>query len=120
MSDRKIISKGGRNIIIMGAISIVIATATTGISLAIYHNSGDIYLDRSRPGFLPDEEEIEEEEVEDEDYNFDKNGPLTIEQIEEYIKMLKFEVNMVDGEKEPFSAGALSDVTLGIPAAEEK
>ena len=45
---------------------------------------------------------------------------MTIEQIEEYIKMLKVEVDMIDNEKEPFSAGALSDTTLGIPAAEKK
>lgn len=120
MKEKKKIPRGGWNLIIMGLISIVIATATTGISLAIYHNSGDIYLDRSRPGFLPDEEEIEEDEVKEEDYSFDKNGPLTIEQIEEYIKMLKVEVDMIDNEKEPFSAGALSDTTLGIPAAEKK
>ena len=62
MQEKKKIPRGGWNLIIMGLISIVIATATTGISLAIYHNSGDIYLDRSRPGFLPDEEEIEEDD----------------------------------------------------------
>ena len=120
MQEKKKIPRGGWNLIIMGLISIVIATATTGISLAIYHNSGDIYLDRSRPGFLPDEEEIEEDEVKEEDYSFDKNGPLTIEQIEEYIKMLKVEVDMIDNEKEPFFSFSLSDTTLGIPAAEKK
>ena len=50
-------SSGGRKLIILGIASALIALATTGISLAIYHNSGDIYLDRSRPGFLPDEDE---------------------------------------------------------------
>ena len=46
---------GGRNLLILGIISVLIAVTTTGVSLAIYHYSGDIYLDRSRPGFLPDE-----------------------------------------------------------------
>jgi alpha-galactosidase/6-phospho-beta-glucosidase family protein len=45
----------------------MIALATTGVSLAIYHNSGDIYLDRSRPGFLPDEQEIKQEEQKEEE-----------------------------------------------------
>ena len=53
---------GSRNLIILGVVSGIIALATTGVSLAVYHNSGDIYLDRSRPGYLPDKEEIEEED----------------------------------------------------------
>ena len=53
-------TKGSRNLVLLGVMSIVIAGATVGISLLIYHNSGDIYLDRSRPGFLPDEEEMPE------------------------------------------------------------
>ena len=52
-------TKGGKNLVLLGVLAVLIATVTTCISLAIYHNSGDIYLDRSRPGFLPDEEEIE-------------------------------------------------------------
>ncbi len=51
-------NRGAINLIIMGLLAVLIAVSTTGISLAIYHNSGDIYLDRSRPGYLPDEEEI--------------------------------------------------------------
>ena len=66
---------GGRNLIILGMISVVVAVATTGVSLAIYHNSGDIYLDRSRPGFLPDEEEISDDV--EADYEFDKSGTIT-------------------------------------------
>ena len=58
----KKIMHGGRNLVILGVVSTVLAVMTTGVSLAIYHNTGDIYLDRSRPGYLPDEEEIENEE----------------------------------------------------------
>ena len=53
-------TRGGKNLVLLGASAVLIATVTTCISLAIYHNSGDIYIDRSRPGFLPDKEEIEE------------------------------------------------------------
>ena len=35
-------SSGGRKLIILGIASALIALVTTGISLAIYHNSGDI------------------------------------------------------------------------------
>ena len=82
---KTVMTRGGQNLVIMGIASILIALATTGVSLAIYHNSGDIYLDRSRPGYLPDESEIEVEgEKEEEEYSFEKSGKLTVEVIEEY------------------------------------
>ena len=85
---------------------------TTGVSLLIYHNSGDIYLDRSRPGYLPDEAEVVEEEHED--YEFEKSGEMTMEVLEEYEEEIEKQVKQVDAEGKPFEAGALSDKTLGI------
>ena len=104
---------GGKKLMILGLVSILIALATTGVSLAIYHNSGDIYLDRSRPGFLPDEEEIEVDEPEEE-YVFEKSGKITKEVVKEYLEKLQLEINEIDEYKEPFSEKALSDDTLGI------
>ena len=105
---------GGRNLIILGMISVVVAVATTGVSLAIYHNSGDIYLDRSRPGFLPDEEEISDDV--EADYEFDKSGTITKEVVEDYLKNLEIEVKALKSYKDPFAADALSDEKLGISA----
>ena len=109
--------KGARNLVLLGVLSILIASATTGVSLAIYHNSGDIYLDRSRPGFLPDKAEIEEEEDKepDEDYDFQKSGKITAEVLEEYSQNLNEEVEAIDSYEKPFGAGVLSDESLGIP-----
>ena len=67
-NEKKI--NGGRNLVILGVLAIVVALLTTTISLIIYHNSGDIYLDRSRPGFLPDEEETKNDEPDEKDYSF--------------------------------------------------
>ena len=106
---------GGRNLGIMGIASILIALATTGVSLAIYHNSGDIYLDRSRPGYLPDEAEIEEGEKEEGEYSFEKSGKLTVEVIEEYLEKLQVEVKAVDVYDKPFDGDVLSDERLGVP-----
>ena len=106
-------TRGGRNLIILGVASIVAAFATTGISLMIYHNSGDIYLDRSRPGYLPDEEEIEEEPMEEE-YSLEEKGPITKAVIEEYLEAYDSELEAIDAYEEPFSANALSDEKLGI------
>lgn len=107
-------TKGGKNLIILGVLSVVIACATTGVSLAIYHNSGDIYLDRSRPGFLPDDEEIKEDPVE-ENYTIEKSGSMTKEVLKEYIEALEKEIDAIDAYEDPFAAGALSDEKLGIP-----
>lgn len=118
-AKKKWFTNGGRNLVILGVVSIVISVATTGISLAIYHNTGDIYLDRSRPGYLPDEQEIEEESEKQEEYVFEKSGKLTMDIIEEYLEKLKAEVQEVDAYDKPFSEDALSDERLGIPTAEQ-
>ncbi len=113
---KQTMSKGGRNLVILGVCSILIALTTTGVSLAIYHNSGDIYLDRSRPGFLPDEEEAEQENEEEEaDYSFDKSGELTVEVVDEYLEKVKNEIDIIDANNDAFSADVLSNSELGIP-----
>ena len=105
---------GARNLVVLGILASVIAILTTSISLMIYHNSGDIYLDRSRPGFLPDEEEIEEGGDKEEEYLFEKTGKLDIKIIEEYLEKLNNEVKAIDSYEKPFSADVLSDEHLGI------
>ena len=112
------ISHGGRNLVILGIVSTVIALVATGVSLLIYHNSGDIYLDRSRPGYLPDEEEIEDEGEKEEEYVFEKSGKLTVEVVEEYLEKLKTEIKAIDAYESPFNESVLSDERLGIPKVE--
>ena len=56
--------KKNKNLLVLGIIAVGIALATTVVSLVVYHNSGDIYLDRSRPGFLPSEDEVKDLEDE--------------------------------------------------------
>ena len=108
---------GGRNLVILGVVATILALITTGVSLIIYHNSGDIYLDRSRPGYLPDEEEIEQE-GEEEEYSLEKSGKLTMEVIEEYLDKLRADVKAIDAYEKPFDENVLSDERLEIPAAE--
>ena len=112
--------QGGKNLIWLGIFATLIAIVTTGISLMIYHNSGDIYLDRSRPGFLPDEEEIEEESEKEEAYDFEKSGPINKEVLEEYLENIQMEVDAIDAYEKPFNEERLSDKRFGIPEAEEE
>lgn len=108
-------NKGGRNLILLAAISIAITLSLTTVSLAIYHYSGDIYLDRSRPGYLPDDTEVEEEEeTEEGDYTFLKTGPITTEVLEEYLKKFQIEVDALNAYQNPFDEAALSDEQFGL------
>lgn len=107
-------TKGGRNLIIMGIISILVALSTAGVSLAVYHNSGDIYLDRSRPGFLPDNDEISDDDANDRDYSFDKDTDITAETIEKYLVELNSQIEDLDVYKDAFSEDGLSNRMLGI------
>ena len=105
---------GGRNLILLGIGAILVTFLMTGVSLALYHNSGDIYLDRSRPGFLPDEEELEGEKIAEEDYEFDKTGKITKEVLDDYLKNLRKEIEAIDSYEEPFNVEMLSNERLGI------
>lgn len=117
-NEKKKMTHGGRNLVILGIASTLIALITTGVSLLVYHNSGDIYLDRSRPGYLPDEEEIEEEGEKEEEYTFEKTGKLTAATIEEYLEKMQVEVQAIDAYEKPFDENVLSDDRLGIPNVE--
>ncbi len=109
---------GGKNLVLLGVLSVLIAVATTGVSLAIYHYSGDIYLDRSRPGFLPDESEINDDENVNEEYDFGKDGELTVEGLQTYIEKISVEIRAIDAFSKPFSDYGLSDEHLGIVSTE--
>ena len=113
----KRMSVGGRNLALLGVVSVLIALATTGVSLAIYHNSGDIYLDRSRPGFLPDEEEIEEKDDDKptEIYDFSKRDGVTAANLKEYLEKIQEEIRALDAYEKPFDMDILSNEHFGIP-----
>ena len=111
-------NKSRWNLVILGVASVIIALITTSVSLFVYHSSGDIYLDRSRPGYLPDENEIEEDSDEIE-YKLDKSGKMTMEVLEEYLDNLNAKIQAIDEYEKPFGAGALSDEELGIPTEQE-
>ncbi|MBR2998709.1 hypothetical protein IKF34_03025 [Candidatus Saccharibacteria bacterium] len=108
------LTKGGKNLIILGVAAIIVAAVTTGVSLVIYHNSGDIYLDRSRPGFLPDKEEISNDGKDESEYVFPKNGALTPQILDEYLERLEIEIKAIDAYEKPFGENVLSDENLGI------
>ena len=104
-------TRGGRNLFILGIGAIAIALTSTSLGLLIYHNSGDIYLDRSRPGFLPEEPE---EVIDEGSYRFPENGTIDPAGLEEYLRELKKTRQTSEKLDDPFGPTPLSDEALGI------
>ncbi|MBR3594729.1 hypothetical protein IKL45_00620 [Candidatus Saccharibacteria bacterium] len=107
-------TSGGRNLVLLGIGAILITFITTFVSLKIYHDSGDIYLDRSRPGFLPEKEEAESDK-ESADFKFPDSGDITNEVLDEYLNNLKQEIDRLnDFSDDPFGSAPLSNENLGF------
>ena len=104
---------GPRNLAILAIAAMVLAVISTCISVYIYQASGDIYIDRSRPGFLPDKKE-QEQNSKDEKYLFPDDGPVNDKVIDEYLKHLKTAGKPLQSVLDAFSEDALSDSALGI------
>lgn len=107
-------TRGGRNLTILGIGALLITVVTTMISLTIYRTSGDIYLDRSRPGYLPDEDEATAEPAGNPNYSYADSGPLDKAELEQYLDELKAVNSRLDDFSDPFAPGPLSDESLGI------
>ena len=78
---------GGRNLCILGIGALIVAIITTSISLKIYHDTGDVYLDRSRPGFISDEEKHQTGENIKE--TFSEDGEIDAKVLDEYLQKLE-------------------------------
>lgn len=109
------LSKGSKNLLLLGIGATLIAGATTAISIAIYHYSGDIYLDRSRPGFLPEEGEEKDDSRQNTKYTFPDTGPIDAAALDEYLKEIGPYLDTINQLSDPFSPDPLSDATLAIP-----
>ncbi|MDO4759179.1 MAG: hypothetical protein Q4A30_00090 [Candidatus Saccharibacteria bacterium] len=107
-------SSGGRNLLLLGLGAITIAFITTTASLIVYHHSGDIYLDRSRPGFLPDKNEASVLKPHSSQYRFSDSGPINSEILDKYLKNFKPQLQALEQFSPAFSTEVLSDQSLGI------
>ena len=105
---------GSRNLAILGLISVSLAVISTAISLYIYHATGDIYLDRSRPGFISEDEDLEEDTTGSTTYSFPAEGEITPETLEQYLDELDQVIDEIDATSDAFGPGPLSDESLGI------
>ena len=103
---------GGRNLMILGFVTAVIAIISTVVSLQIYRATGDIYLDRSRPGYISEGEMHSEED--DQKENFSNEGEVDQKAIDEYLKELDKVMGRISEASDDFSPEALTDDSLSI------
>lgn len=95
---------GGRNLIILGVFAIFVALVTTSFSLWVYRQN-DIYLDRSRPGFISEGEKSEEESIE----KFSEDGEITVDVLDKYLEELDYVKGKINDLSEAFAPGPLDD-----------
>jgi len=100
---------GVRNLGILALAACLIAIVTTVIGVYMYVSSGDIYLDRSLPGLLP---EVSEPDDRDEQYIFSDFGSIDEATLEEFLEHFGAAEKEVEVFKEPFADAPLSDETL--------
>lgn len=113
-------TNGGRNLTILGIGAIIIAGVMTTVSLTVYRLSGDIYLDRSRPGFLPDDEEVASDPDPSTTYTFPDTGELNAADLDQYLKELKAVIDRLDDFDDPYTPEPLSNQSLGIDGATQQ
>ena len=108
--------RGGRNLVIMGLGAIGIALITTSISLYFY-SKGDIYIDRSRPGYISEDEK--HNDADDEKENYSNEGAITKEALDEYLKDLDDVSERIESTQNDFGPDPLSDSNLMITSNDE-
>ena len=118
VEEEKTTVHGGRNLILLGLISIIIAVTTTAVILFIYRATGDIYLDRSRPGFIAEGEQHNEED--DSHEVFPNEGPMNQEAFDKNLEELDLLTERIDGSSDSFAGEPLSDDSLGIIIYEDE
>ena len=108
-------NSGGKNLIILGVLSIAIAAATSTVSLYVYHKSGDIYLDCSLPeADCPSARSDSEENNRENTYSFSDSGNIDERALTEYLNEIQTPITMIQKLGKPFNDDALSDKSLGI------
>jgi len=102
-----------KNLLVLTILMLIIPAITVAASLIAYDLSGDKYLDRSRPGFMP-----EGDDSDDAGDVMSEDGPVNREVIDNYLEGLRdYTRGML--ETEFFSDRSLSDESLGLRANPE-
>ncbi len=107
---------GGRNLAILGFGAVLIAIITTSISLYFY-SKGDIYIDRSRPGYISEDEK--HNDADDEKESYSNEGIITEKALDEYLQDLDNVSERIEASQNDFGPDPLSDDNLMITSNDE-
>jgi hypothetical protein len=102
---------GGRNLILLTLAAITFAILAVSASLYLYKSTGDIYLDRSRPGFLPEKSDRPDEIQE---YTFlEEQNPTkdTLTEFLENFNKVREDLKLTD---DAFGDSPLTNESLGL------
>ncbi len=104
-----------KNLVLLGLFSVFIAIVFASISIYLYHESGDIYLDCSLPGAdCPNAHNNKNTTSRENSYtlpNFDK---LDDKILDDYLKNLKKTTRKLTDANNSFNTEQLSDESLGF------
>ncbi len=103
---------GGRNLIILGFSVAVIAIISTAISLHIYRETGDVYLDRSRPGYIFEDEKHDTDD--DKKELFSADGEVDASVLDQYLKEFDTVMDRIEDASNDFSPEPISNESLSI------
>ena len=131
---------GGRNLILLGLGAIAIALFTTSISIYFYskgdiyidrsrpgymtsisiyfYSKGDIYIDRSRPGYISENEKHDDSDDRQEKYS--NEGAITEKSLNEYLEELDRVTERIEASHHDFGPDPLSDEDLMITSNDDK
>lgn len=104
--------RGGRNLIILGFSVTVIAIISTAISLHIYRETGDVYLDRSRPGYIFEDEKHDTDD--DKKELFSADGEVDASVLDQYLKEFDTVMDRIEDASNDFSPEPISNESLSI------
>jgi len=103
---------GGRNLIILGFAATAIAFVSTAVSLHIYRETGDVYLDRSRPGYIFEDEKHDTDD--DKKELFPADGEIDSGVLDQYLKEYDTVIERIEDAADDFSPEPLSNESLSI------
>ncbi|MBR3164317.1 hypothetical protein IKF15_03405 [Candidatus Saccharibacteria bacterium] len=103
---------GGRNLVLLGVGSVAIALVLVALSITIYRASGDIYLDRSRPGYISEDETRDDSDTRG--TSFSNEGAITARELDLYLEQLDQIEQYLNTSSDAFSEAPLSDDALVI------
>ena len=105
------------NLSILAVAATLIALITTSISLYIYKATGDIYIDRSRPGYISKEEEgkvSDDSSKKASVYEFSSEGEINQKILKKYLEKFESIQAKTQDPDSDFNETPLSDESLGI------